>query len=101
MCIYLSLTAWSPQLDTLTEPDACGEEEEEEEEEDEEENPDEESVLHHDSWDSGKKPAFRYYTSSDSHNAGPSYLHTPPSKDAVNQTFSENSSENNCILVHE
>ncbi|XP_068429824.1 ciliogenesis and planar polarity effector 1 isoform X2 [Clinocottus analis] len=62
--------AWLPQLDTLTEPNAW--------EGEEEENHNEESVLHKDSWDSGGKPSFRYSTSSYSHNAGPSYLHTPP-----------------------
>ncbi|XP_031711728.1 ciliogenesis and planar polarity effector 1 isoform X1 [Anarrhichthys ocellatus] len=61
--------AWLPRLDTLTEPNAF---------EEEEENQEEESVLHNDSWASEGKPSFRYSTSSYSHNAGPSYLHTPP-----------------------
>lgn len=90
---YLSLTAWLPRLDTLIELNPCEEEDEEEEEREgdeveEEGGEDEESVLHNDSWDSGRKPSFRYSTSSYSHNAGPSYLHTSPSK--FHQTFSEN-----------
>ncbi|XP_037341338.2 ciliogenesis and planar polarity effector 1 [Pungitius pungitius] len=66
--------AWLPRLDTLTEANALEEEEEEEEENHEEE----ESVLYNDSWAYKKKPSFFYSTSSYSHIAGPSYLHTPP-----------------------
>ncbi|XP_056287984.1 ciliogenesis and planar polarity effector 1 isoform X2 [Pseudoliparis swirei] len=77
--------AWLPRLDTLIELNPCEEEDEEEEEREgdeveEEGGEDEESVLHNDSWDSGRKPSFRYSTSSYSHNAGPSYLHTSPKK---------------------
>ncbi|XP_034403492.1 ciliogenesis and planar polarity effector 1 [Cyclopterus lumpus] len=73
--------AWLPRLDTLTELNVCEEEggggEGGEGGEDEE---DEESVLHNDSWDCGRKPSFRCSTSSYSHNAGPSYLDTPPKR---------------------
>ncbi|XP_029300430.1 LOW QUALITY PROTEIN: ciliogenesis and planar polarity effector 1 [Cottoperca gobio] len=56
--------AWLPQLDTLTEPNTSEEEEE--------------NVLHNDYWAPERKPSFHYSTSSNSHNAGPSYLLTPP-----------------------
>ncbi|XP_051268723.1 ciliogenesis and planar polarity effector 1 isoform X1 [Dicentrarchus labrax] len=52
--------AWMPQLDTSTEPNACEEEEEYQEEE---------CVVHSDE----RKPSYSH-----SHNAGPSYLYTPP-----------------------
>lgn len=46
--------------------------------EEEEENPEEEIVVHNDE----RKPLF-HYSAPRSHNAGASYLLTPPSKDAV------------------
>ncbi|XP_073334518.1 ciliogenesis and planar polarity effector 1 [Pagrus major] len=57
--------AWIPRLDTgHSELNVL---------EEEEENPEEEIVVHND----GRKPSFRY-SAPHSHNAGPSYLHTPP-----------------------
>ncbi|KAM8829024.1 ciliogenesis and planar polarity effector 1 [Spinachia spinachia] len=64
--------AWLPRLDTLSEANGFGEEEEEEEE------AEEERVLHSDYCAYERKPSFFYSTSSYSHMAGPSSLHTPP-----------------------
>ncbi len=66
----LSVTAWLPRLDALNELNAC---------EEEEKNLEEECVVHNDEME----PFFRYSTSSHGHNAGPSYRHTPPSKDGL------------------
>ncbi|KAG8010705.1 hypothetical protein GBF38_009878 [Nibea albiflora] len=62
--------AWTSRLDTLTELNTF---------EEEEENQGEEDVGFTDR----RKPTFRHATSSHGHNAGPSHLHSPPSKDAV------------------
>ncbi|XP_037609215.1 ciliogenesis and planar polarity effector 1 isoform X4 [Sebastes umbrosus] len=61
--------AWLPRLDASTELNAW---------EEEEENQEDERVLHNDSWASERNLSVRYSTSSHSHNAGPSYRHTPP-----------------------
>ncbi|XP_059214508.1 ciliogenesis and planar polarity effector 1 [Centropristis striata] len=55
-----------PPLDTSAEPNAWEEEEENQNE----------GVLHNDSWAHERKP-FRYSSYSNSHNAGPSFLHSP------------------------
>lgn len=66
----LFLTAWIPRLDVgHSELNVL---------EEEEENPEEEIVIHNDEM----KPSFRY-SAPHSHSAGPSYLYTPPSKDAI------------------
>ena len=61
-----SLTAWLPRLDTLNELNACEEEEQHQEEE-----------------------CVPSSSSSHSHNAGPSYLHTPPSKNTIKSNTSK------------
>ncbi|XP_042251450.1 ciliogenesis and planar polarity effector 1 isoform X3 [Thunnus maccoyii] len=61
--------AWTPRLFTATEPNAC----------EEAENLEEQYLVHSDSCTPERKPSFRHSTSSSqSHSAGPSYLHTPP-----------------------
>lgn len=70
-CTSLSLTAWIPRLDTLTEPNAS---------EEDDENQEEEFVVHNNSSALERRPSFHFPPSSRDHNAGPSYLHTPPSK---------------------
>ncbi|XP_045922847.1 ciliogenesis and planar polarity effector 1 isoform X1 [Micropterus dolomieu] len=54
--------AWMPRLNTSTDPNAFEEDDETQEEE---------CVVHN-------ELSFRYATASHGHNAGPSYLHTPP-----------------------
>ena len=75
----LCLTAWPPRLVTAAETNAC----------EEEENLEEQYVVHNESCTPERKPSFPYSTSSSqSHSAGPSYLHSPPSKDALYSNIS-------------